>query len=618
MQEEIINAVLAGRDTLALLPTGGGKSICFQVPALMSEGICIVVSPLIALMKDQVEQLKRRGIRAAAIFSGMSKREIDITLDNCVYGQIKFLYVSPERLQTSLFLARAEKMNINLLAIDEAHCISQWGYDFRPPYLEITKFREKIPFVPCIALTATATNEVKKDIQEKLNFPQPNIFQKSFARANLSYSVLYEENKELKLLRMLQRVPGTAVVYVRSRKRTKVIADYLKRNGISADYYHAGLSNELRSKKQDNWINNRTRVMVSTNAFGMGIDKADVRLVVHIDLPDNLEAYYQEAGRAGRDEKMAYAAVLYNRLDIEELKKRVAQTYPSIELIKKTYQAIANFFKMAVGSGFMASFDFDLDALIKTYQLDYIATYYSVKRLEEQGFIQLNEAFYAPSKVMFLVDKQQLYAFQIANASLDSFIKLLLRVYGGELFTSPKPISETQLAQLLKSDKQAVIKKLAFLHTSKIIQYAPQNDRPKLTFTAERYDIARLPFDKKLFEFRKKRDTDKVAAVIDYVEHPNRCRTLLLLAYFGEFSDENCGICDHCIQMKKNKTFHKEVPDYDKMVLELLKEKALALPELMQKMANHDEDMITTTIKEMVETGELQYNAQGLLEIGNS
>lgn len=338
LQEDIIRSVMSGHDTLALLPTGGGKSVCFQVPGLATEGLCLVISPLIALMKDQVEQLTRRGILAQAIYSGMSNREIDIALDNCIYGHTKFLYISPERLQTELFQVRAAKMKIGLLAIDEAHCISQWGYDFRPPYLQIAEFRQLIPQVPCIALTATATEVVKKDIQEKLAFKNGAVFQKSFARANLSYSAFFEENKEKRLLEMLQKVPGTAVVYVRNRKRTQQAADYLRKMGISADFYHAGLPNDQRAKKQEAWIQNKTRVIVATNAFGMGIDKPDVRLVVHIDLPDSLEAYYQEAGRAGRDEKLAYATALFNQQDINQLRQNIQTSYPTEDLIRRVYQ----------------------------------------------------------------------------------------------------------------------------------------------------------------------------------------------------------------------------------------------------------------------------------------
>ncbi|MEM1137932.1 MAG: ATP-dependent DNA helicase RecQ, partial [Bacteroidota bacterium] len=435
LQEEIIQAVLAGKDTLALLPTGGGKSICFQVPALAKEGVCIVISPLIALMKDQVYQLNTRGIEAKAIYAGMSQREIDITLDNAIYGNIKFLYVSPERLKTEIFITRAAKMNISLLAIDEAHCISQWGYDFRPPYLELMQFRELIPNVPCIALTATATEVVKNDIQDKLGFDQnAGFFQKSFARENLSYSVYYEEDKEKRMLEILSKVAGSAIVYVRSRKRTKHFADFLRARKISASFYHAGLSNEERARRQDDWINNRTRVIVATNAFGMGIDKPDVRIVIHLDLPDNLEAYYQEAGRAGRDERKAFAVLLYNHNDIKQLKENIEISHPSIDKLKKVYQAVANYLKIAVGSGYLESYDFDLDDFVNTFKLPYLETYHALKKLEEQDFIQFNESFYAPSRLTIALSHDKLYEFQVANKEADKLIKILLRVYGAEIY----------------------------------------------------------------------------------------------------------------------------------------------------------------------------------------
>ena len=616
LQEEIIQSVLANQDTLALLPTGGGKSICFQVPALAREGICLVISPLIALMKDQVQQLKRRGISAIAIYSGMSKQEIDIALDNCKFGNVKFLYISPERLKTDLFIARAKQMNIGLLAIDEAHCVSQWGYDFRPPYLEIAQFRELIPNIPCIALTATATPEVRDDIQEKLQFTEgAQVFQKSFSRANLSYSVRYEENKEVRLVGILRKVPGTSVVYVRSRKKTKLIADYLRQNHINADYYHAGLSNEVRTKKQDDWIQNRMRVIISTNAFGMGIDKPDVRLVVHLDLPENLEAYYQEAGRGGRDEKLAYALVLYSKDDLDILQKRVRQSYPAIERIKLTYQSLANYYKIAVGSNLMATYDFDLDAFIKTYDLPYMDTYHALRRLEEQGFIQLNEAYHAPSKVMFIVGKQRLYEFQISNSKLDPLIKLLLRAYGGELFTNFVRISEKQIAQYLKVEERVVQKGLEYLHKSEIIHFEAQKEKPQLTFTTERFSVATLPFDKKSFETRKERDISKMESVIHYVTHHRRCRTQLLLAYFGEDSDEKCGICDFCIEEKKAKK-RQDVPDFTTQIVEVLAKESLSVKALTSLLGK-EPVAVLDQIRSLVESGEIYYTETGELSLSN-
>ncbi|GAB4249139.1 MAG: RecQ family ATP-dependent DNA helicase [Ekhidna sp.] len=551
LQEEIIQSVLDKKETLALLPTGGGKSICFQVPALALEGICIVVSPLIALMRDQVDQLTRRGIRAAALFSGMTRREMDIVLDNCIYGGYKFLYVSPERLKTELFLERAKKMKISLLAIDEAHCISQWGYDFRPPYLEIASFKEEYHIERLIALTATATKEVKEDIVSKLGMDEPEIFQKSFARANLSYSVFRLEHKEGKLLDILQNVPGSSVVYVRSRKRTREIADVLKRAGISADHYHAGLSGLERSQKQNAWIKNQVRVMVATNAFGMGIDKPDVRTVVHMDLPDTLEAYYQEAGRAGRDERKAYAVALYHSQDVDELKNRIERSIVPLELIKRTYQALANYYKMAIGSNAFSSFPFQYDQFVKTYNLPVVETYAALKKLSDEGLIQITEGFFEPSKLIFLLDKSETYKYQVANPKLDPVIKTILRLQGGEAFVSYVKIKEKELAVLLKAEIGEVKQWLSFLSNQEVIDYQPSNDTPTLTFLTPRMEVDKLPIDSKQIEWRRELALKKASAVIDYVKS-KECRTQIFQRYFDEETSIICGKCDNDLEHKKH------------------------------------------------------------------
>ncbi len=614
LQEDIIKAVLAGHDTLALLPTGGGKSICFQVPALALSGLCVVVSPLIALMKDQVEQLRKRGIAADAVYAGMSFREIDRILDNAAAGGLKFLYVSPERLQTEIFLARVKRMKITLLAIDEAHCISQWGYDFRPPYLELANFRQLIPNVPCIALTATATKPVALDIQDKLAFVNAKIFQKSFERANLSYSVFKEENKDAKLLDILQKVAGSAVVYVQSRKKAKMIADFLLRQGIKADYYHAGLSNVERSQKQDSWIRNQTRVIVATNAFGMGIDKPDVRVVVHIDLPNTLEAYYQEAGRAGRDEKKAYAVLLYHEADLQELKQRIENAYPSIELLQKTYQSLANYFNLAVGSSNFASYDFDLADFQKTFQADSIGTYYALKQLEQEGLIQLSESFYHPSKLMFLVKQADLYAFQVANAALDAIIKTILRLYGGELFVNFSMISEQNIARQLRTDVPSVVKQLHYLHQAQLVAYSPQKDKPQLTFMTPRYKADELPIDTQTLAAFKQRDLEKVQAVTAYVQHTQRCRTQLLLEYFDEQTDKTCGVCDNCLKKKKN---DKNIPtSYAIAIKDCLQVGNLSIKTLVQQLKPQDQQQLMTEIKAMLASGELKQNEVGEIGLG--
>ncbi len=613
LQEDIIRSVLEKHDTLALMPTGGGKSICFQVPALAQEGICIVVSPLIALMKDQVEQLKSRDIPAVAIYSGMTKREIDLHLDNCVYGNIKFLYVSPERLKTEILIERVKRMQVGLLAIDEAHCISQWGYDFRPAYLEIAQFREIIPDIPLIALTATATNRVKQDIQDRLNFQKGKVFQKSFARPNLSYSVFYEEDKEKKLLQILQNVKGTGIVYVRSRKRTQSIARYLYGQGISASFYHAGLSNEERSQRQEDWINGKIRVIAATNAFGMGIDKPDVRVVVHMDVPDNLEAYYQEAGRAGRDEQKAYAVLLYTQKDVDDLRRRLQQSYPSVEMLRRVYQCLANYFKVAVGSSQLTSYDFDIQDFVKTFQLPLIDTFYTLKRLEEEGFIQLNEDFYHPSKLFIRINNAELYKFQVANAALDGLIKALLRMYGGELLSGFCTISESKLATFLNTSVNDVMKKLKLMHQMEVIAYDPQKDKPQLTFITSRFDAAKLPLDKKRLEERYQVQAEKIDKIIHYSVHKHRCRTQLLQEYFGEISYDQCGICDICLQ-KKSEGEDDNFKDIRSKILSTLATNSLT-PDQLEKALNEKKSNVTEVLKMMLDGGEVQYDKTGSLSL---
>lgn len=613
LQEDIIESVLNGNDTLALLPTGGGKSICFQVPAMIMDGLCLVITPLIALMKDQVYQLQKRNISALAIYSGMSYREIDIALDNCINSQIKFLYVSPERLKTEVFLERVKKMNVSLLAVDEAHCISQWGYDFRPPYLEIADFRTFIPGINVIALTATATTQVREDIQEKLAFGKDSrFFVKSFARDNLSYSVRFEDQKEKKLLQILENVAGSAVLYVRSRKKTKELAAFLQRERVSADFYHAGLSNEVRSQKQDRWINNQTRVMVSTNAFGMGIDKPDVRVVIHWDLPDNLEAYYQEAGRAGRDEKKAFAVVLINNNDVADLKSRVEQSFPSLDFMKKVYQSLANYLKIAVGSNLMVSYDFDIQDFTNSFQLPPFETYQALKKLESEGFLQLNESFSNPSKFYFNVDKRKLYEFQVSNAEMDYFIKALLRIYGGELFTNFQFIYESQIAKMTRINEKQVCNKLNFLHESDIGTYIPKKENPQITFLTARYDANKLPLDVKGLNQRRQIHLDKMKSVIKYVENDMRCRTQLLLDYFDEVSYTKCGICDNCLKQKQNQTM--DISKIREEIIALLIEKSLHPDELVQHFKNVPENQIIIIIRELLDMGEISYNAIGYLE----
>ncbi|MBX2898168.1 MAG: RecQ family ATP-dependent DNA helicase [Cyclobacteriaceae bacterium] len=606
-QEKIIEAVVNKQDVLAILPTGGGKSICFQVPALMQEGICLVITPLIALMQDQVKQLKQRGIPAVAVHAGMHHREIDITLDNCVYGQQKFLYLSPERLQTDLFKERVKKMKVSLVAIDEAHCISQWGYDFRPPYLQIASLREVHPNVPFIALTASATEQVKADIIEKLKFRQGVTFQKSFARDNLSLVVRKSELKEKKLIEILRKVPGSAIVYVRSRKATVVLATFLKKNSISSTFYHAGLTHAERTTRQEEWITNRCRVMVATNAFGMGIDKSDVRVVVHMDLPENLEAYYQEAGRAGRDGKRSYAAMLYHDSDIDSLKLKVEQSQPPLAVLKNTYQALANFFQVALGSSQGESFDFDLEVFCKRLNLKSIEVYPALKKLEEFGLIEFNESFYRPSVLHLTFDNKKLYEFQVAHARFDPIIKALLRLYGGELYTDFTAISETQVAQMLRLTAGAVKLELEQLHNLQVLVYEPVNDSPKITFVTARLDAARLPIDMAEFTRRRNLHLEKMIAMTNYTTQNHRCRMQLIQEYFNEITDSICGRCDVCIEKHKQENTAL-FNDYAQQINYLLTQKPMTVDELELAVDPSEKEVFIEVIRELVDSAELYYD----------
>lgn len=614
LQQDIIEAVLAGRDTLALLPTGGGKSICFQVPVLAQTGVCVVVTPLIALMKDQVEQLKRRGVAAAAIYAGMNYHEIDIALDNCIHGQTRFLYVSPERLKTDLFLARVKNMKICLLAVDEAHCISQWGNDFRPSYLQIAAFRQLIPAVPVVALTASATDAVKVDIVQQLEMKDPAVFQATFARANLSYSCFYEENKDARLLKILQNVPGSALVYVRNRRRTKEVADWLNRHGIRAEFYHAGLLLKERNQKQEAWIRNKTRVMVATNAFGMGIDKPDVRAVVHIDLPDSLEAYYQEAGRAGRDGLKAYAVGLYSQRDLDQLQKNVTQKYPPLELVRRVYQALANYLQVPVGGGEMASFDYDAALFTSTFNLPVSETYFALKLLEDGGFLQLSENYHSPSKIFITADNRELYDLQLRKPEYDTFIKLLLRLYGGEAFMQFVSISEAAIGQKHYASENEVIKLLQGLQMAGVLIYEKQKDKPQLTFLTPRYDANMLPINGLSVEKKQKTDQQRIEAVAHYVQHRNRCRTQLLLHYFGEVSDLECGVCDNCLAKKKQST----TPETSKICIEILRLLAMSqlTPQaLISTFGIKNETATIEALRDLLGDEKIVYQADGTLRI---
>ena len=608
LQEDIVNSVLQGNDTLALLPTGGGKSVCFQVPALLMDGICVVITPLIALMKDQVEQLKRRHIEAVAIHSGLARREIDILLDNCVYGTIKFLYVSPERLLTEIFIARVKRMKVCLIAVDEAHCISQWGYDFRPSYLKIASLRELKPDVPVIALTATATQQVRDDILQKLAFKETaGIFQKSFARENLSFVVRHTENKERKVLEILTKVKGSSIIYVRSRKATQDIADWLVKKKITASFYHAGLDFEERGRRQEEWIKNEKRVIVATNAFGMGIDKPDVRLVIHLDLPENLEAYYQEAGRGGRDGHRAYAAVIYQEADLVNLKTKVEQSQPSPAYLKKVYQALANYYQLAEGSAEGQSYSFELNDFVERFQLHATEVYAGLKKLEEEGLIQFNESYYSPSRLHLSLDKGKLYEFQVANARFDPTIKMVLRLYGGELMSGFVNISEAQLAKALKISTSEMYKMLEHLHGLRVLIYEPAKDKPQVTFLMPRQDADRLPLNLQRMEERRQLILGKMNAMIGYVTNTHRCRMQVIQDYFDEVTFKVCGLCDVCVQNRKKENIHA-FEDIHGEVLTVLKKKPLTVEEVEELIAPRDHELFVDVIRDMVDEGELEYD----------
>lgn len=550
LQEEIIQSLLEGKDTLALLPTGGGKSICFQVPAMCMEGICIVVSPLIALMKDQVSNLNKRGIKAVAVYSGQSTNEMDIAIDNCIYGKTKFLYLSPERLTTDIIRMRLPRMKVSLLAVDEAHCISHWGYDFRPTYLRIAEIRSIIPKTPVLALTATATGEVVTDIMAKLEFKGHNIFRKSFERKNLNYIVIKEEDKLRRLIKICSKVGGTGIIYVRNRKKTKEIAQYLSRNNISADYYHAGLDTQMRDQKQQEWMKGNNKVIVCTNAFGMGIDKPNVRFVVHMDLPDAPEAYFQEAGRAGRDEKQSFVVLLYNDSDIADAGKSLELAYPPLNDIKTAYNCLGNYFQISTGSSLNKGFDFELTDFCSNYNLNHISTFNALKILEKEGYLFLSEAMSEPSKLHILLDKEGLYRFVVANPLYDEFIKVILRSYEG-LFDDYVVINESALAKRIGKTPPEVSNTLARLHKMQVVYYQAQNKKPRIIYTQPRAEQRDLTISPENYAERKKFATLRLEAMKNYVLSVNRCRSIILLDYFGEKNTVRCGNCDICRERNK-------------------------------------------------------------------
>ena len=550
LQQEIIQSVLSGNDTLALMPTGGGKSLCYQVPAMVADGLCLVISPLIALMKDQVDNLRKKGITAFSIHAGMKRHEVINTLKTACESNCKFLYVSPERLETNLFNEYLPALNIQLIAVDEAHCISQWGYDFRPPYLRIATLREALPGVPVLALTASATADVQTDICYKLAFKNPQLFRQSFERPNLSYSVFETDSKINKLVAILQNVGGSSIVYCKSRRRTKDLAAQLQSYQIKADHYHAGLTATERHARQEDWMSNKTRVIVSTNAFGMGIDKADVRTVVHMDMPDCLENYYQEAGRAGRDAKKSYAVLLYQLTDLEDLRNQPALRFPGIETIRHVYQCIANYLQLPAGSGAGNYYNFDTTDFVKRFNLPAQEAMNVLKVLEQEGFMAFNEQVFMPVRVQFICSKQTLYQFENEQPAMEPLIKTLLRSYEG-IFDMPVAIYEKQLAGWLKKEVPEIQQQLATLHRYAIIDYAPQKETPQLYLLQARVKAEDLAINPVQYQQRKARFEDRINQFIQYTQNTKDCRSVLTGRYFGDADMKPCGICDNCLQSKK-------------------------------------------------------------------
>ena len=569
LQGEIIDSILAKKDTLALLPTGGGKSICFQVPAMAMEGLCLVISPLIALMKDQVENLKKKGITALSIHSGQSRKDVVNTLKIASNSNCKFLYVSPERLQTSLFKEYLPGLGVSLIAVDEAHCISQWGYDFRPPYLRIAELRKELPGVPILALTASATPLVQKDICDKLEFDEPNIFRQSFERPNLSYSIFKVDSKINKLLEILKNVPGSSIVYCRSRKHTKEIAKLLQLHDISADYYHAGLTTEERSTKQQEWINDQTRVMVCTNAFGMGIDKPNVRTVVHIDLPDSVEHYYQEAGRAGRDGQRSYAVLLYHENELADLKDLPSIQYPSMESIREVYQCLMNYLQLPAGSGRETYYEFDLKEFTRKFGMDVQQVTNSLNVLQQEEILSMNEQVFLPPTVEFTSSKEGIFQFENKYPAYEPLIKTLLRTYEG-IFEFRVAINEQYLAKLLGIDAPALVTQLQTLNRAGIIQYVAQKDKPQIYCYHDRVRTEDLRINLKSIEARKQAFAGRVEKMLQYIAESEECRSRFIAAYFGDEKLKPCGVCDNCLHKKSASLNETEFVDIHMRLLKLL------------------------------------------------
>ena len=613
LQEEIITSIGEGKDTLGLMPTGGGKSITFQVPALAQEGICIVITPLIALMKDQVQNLRKREIKALAIYSGMTRQEILTALENCIFGNYKFLYISPERLDTEIFRTKLRSMKVSMITVDESHCISQWGYDFRPAYLKIAEIRELLPEVPVLALTATATPEVVTDIQARLKFREGNVFRMSFERKNLAYIVRKTDNKTKELLYILQRISGSAIIYVRNRRRTKEITELLMNEGITADFYHAGLDNAVKDLRQKRWQSGEVRVMVATNAFGMGIDKPDVRIVLHLDLPDSPEAYFQEAGRAGRDGEKAYAVILYSKSDKTTLHKRVVDTFPDKEYILNVYEHLQYYYQMAMGDGFQCIREFNLEEFCRKFKYFPVPVDSALKILTQAGYLEYTDEQDNSSRILFTIRRDELYKLREMGKEAEALIQSILRSYTG-VFTDYAYISEESLAIRTGLTRQQIYNILVTLTKRRIVDYIPRKKTPYIIYTRERLELRFLHIPASVYEERKARYEARIKAMEEYVTTENICRSRMLLRYFGEKNEHNCGQCDVCLSKRATNDLSEEsYEEVKRQILDLLSHNPLTPAETADQIKAEKED-IGQVIRYLLDEGELKMQ-DGMLHI---